>query len=126
MVNTRRLWSPKDEQAWVHDRFDVMDMHDFHGDNARTSVLQLSASVDPVSHQVKVCEFGSARILNLCASALRLSLNGHQSKGNAESDNVGVIVNPKGDMKGFSITGPIGKECADLWPRIASAANAIV
>jgi hypothetical protein len=27
---------------------------------------------------------------------------------------------------GSSITGPIGKECADLWPRIASAANAIV
>eukprot|EP00252_Welwitschia_mirabilis_P001452 TRINITY_DN11311_c0_g1_i1.p1 TRINITY_DN11311_c0_g1~~TRINITY_DN11311_c0_g1_i1.p1 ORF type:complete len:171 (+),score=11.53 TRINITY_DN11311_c0_g1_i1:147-659(+) len=71
-------------------------------------------------------------------------------------DNAGVIVNPKGEMKGkwqtnvlheygislsnllsyflfstFSIvgsaiTGPIGKECADLWPRIASAANAIV
>jgi hypothetical protein len=33
MVNTRRLWSPKDEQAWVHDRFDEMDMHDFYGDN---------------------------------------------------------------------------------------------
>jgi len=26
-------------------------------------------------------------------------------------------------MKGSAITGPIGKECADLWPRIASAAN---
>jgi len=39
-------------------------------------------------------------------------------------DNVGVIVNPKGEMKGSAITGPIGKECADLWPRIASAANA--
>jgi hypothetical protein len=32
-VNSRRLWSPKDEQAWVHDRFDEMDLHDFHGDN---------------------------------------------------------------------------------------------
>ncbi|KAJ7972597.1 Ribosomal protein [Quillaja saponaria] len=41
-------------------------------------------------------------------------------------DNAGVIVNPKGEMKGSAITGPIGKECADLWPRIASAANAIV
>ncbi|KAL3686717.1 hypothetical protein R1sor_013026 [Riccia sorocarpa] len=40
-------------------------------------------------------------------------------------DNAGVIVNPKGEMKGSAITGPIGKECADLWPRIASAANAI-
>lgn len=30
------------------------------------------------------------------------------------------------DCVGSAITGPIGKECADLWPRIASAANAIV
>ncbi len=29
-------------------------------------------------------------------------------------------------ITGSAITGPIGKECADLWPRIASAANAIV
>lgn len=29
-------------------------------------------------------------------------------------------------LVGSAITGPIGKECADLWPRIASAANAIV
>eukprot|EP01026_Neomeris_dumetosa_P042162 TRINITY_DN3505_c1_g1_i2.p1 TRINITY_DN3505_c1_g1~~TRINITY_DN3505_c1_g1_i2.p1 ORF type:complete len:142 (+),score=22.78 TRINITY_DN3505_c1_g1_i2:78-503(+) len=41
-------------------------------------------------------------------------------------DNAGVIVNPKGEMKGSAITGPVAKECADLWPRIASAANAIV
>ncbi|XP_057954937.1 large ribosomal subunit protein uL14-like [Malania oleifera] len=41
-------------------------------------------------------------------------------------DNAGVIMNPKGEMKGSAITGPIGKECADLWPRITSAANAIV
>jgi hypothetical protein len=31
-----------------------------------------------------------------------------------------------GGFAGSAITGPIGKECADLWPRIASAANAIV
>lgn len=93
-------------------------------------------------------------------------------------DNAGVIVNPKGEMKGactlrgggtslnaFSssdpglvavrtrsgdrflwrwalivpcllalsflvagsaITGPVAKECADLWPRVAAAANSIV
>ncbi|RKO83395.1 putative RPL23A-60S large subunit ribosomal protein L23.e [Blyttiomyces helicus] len=35
-------------------------------------------------------------------------------------DNAGVIVNPKGEMKGSAITGPVGKECADLWPKIAS------
>ncbi|CAI9102515.1 OLC1v1000797C1 [Oldenlandia corymbosa var. corymbosa] len=41
-------------------------------------------------------------------------------------DNTGVIVNPKEKMKGSAISGPIGKECDDLWPRIASVANAIV
>ena len=41
-------------------------------------------------------------------------------------DNAGVIVNPKnGDMKGSGITGPVAKECADLWPKIASNAGSI-
>merc|ERR1719261_340836 len=40
-------------------------------------------------------------------------------------DNAGVIVNPKGDLKGSAIAGPVAKECADIWPRIASAANSI-
>ena len=41
-------------------------------------------------------------------------------------DNAGVIVNPKGEMKGSAIAGPVAKECADIWPRIASAAGTIV
>ena len=41
-------------------------------------------------------------------------------------DNAGVIVNPKGEMKGSGINGPVAKECADLWPRIASAAGSIL
>ena len=41
-------------------------------------------------------------------------------------DNAGVIVNPKGEMKGSAITGPVAKECADLWPRIASASSTII
>ena len=40
-------------------------------------------------------------------------------------DNAGVIVNDKGDMKGSAIQGPIAKECAELWPKIASCAPAI-
>jgi len=40
-------------------------------------------------------------------------------------DNAGVIVNAKGEMKGSAITGPVAKECAELWPRIASAAGTI-
>eukprot|EP00294_Goniomonas_avonlea_P017065 CAMPEP_0114544790 /NCGR_PEP_ID=MMETSP0114-20121206/3061_1 /TAXON_ID=31324 /ORGANISM="Goniomonas sp, Strain m" /LENGTH=140 /DNA_ID=CAMNT_0001729187 /DNA_START=39 /DNA_END=461 /DNA_ORIENTATION=+ len=41
-------------------------------------------------------------------------------------DNAGVIVNPKGEMKGSAVTGPVAKECADLWPRIASNSGTIV
>ncbi|XP_043857496.1 60S ribosomal protein L23-like [Dromiciops gliroides] len=40
-------------------------------------------------------------------------------------DNAGVIVNNTGEMKGSAITGPIAKECADLWLRIASNAGSI-
>ena len=41
-------------------------------------------------------------------------------------DNAGVIVNVKGEMKGSAITGPVAKECADIWPRIASNAGSIL
>jgi len=41
-------------------------------------------------------------------------------------DNAGVIVSAKGEMKGTGITGPVAKECADLWPRIASNAGTVV
>jgi len=40
-------------------------------------------------------------------------------------DNGAVIINPKGEMKGSAITGPVAKECADIWPRVASAAGTI-
>ena len=41
-------------------------------------------------------------------------------------DNAGVIVNAKGDLKGSAVMGPVSKECADLWPRIASAAGTVL
>ena len=41
-------------------------------------------------------------------------------------DNAGVIVNVKGEMKGSAITGPVAKECADIWPRIASNSGTVV
>ena len=40
-------------------------------------------------------------------------------------DNAGVIINEKGEMKGSAVTGPVAKECADLWPKIASVASAV-
>ena len=33
------------------------------------------------------------------------------------------IVNPKGEMKGSAITGPVGKEAADLWPVCAALSS---
>jgi len=41
-------------------------------------------------------------------------------------DNAGVIVNNKGEMKGSAVAGPVAKECADLWPRIASNSGSIL
>ena len=41
-------------------------------------------------------------------------------------DNAGVIVNPKGEMKGSAVTGPVAKECAELWPRIAANSGSII
>jgi len=38
-------------------------------------------------------------------------------------DNAGVIVNAKGEMKGSGITGPVAKECADIWPQISKNAS---
>jgi len=40
-------------------------------------------------------------------------------------DNAGVLVNDKGEMKGSAITGPVAKECAELWPKVSSTAPAI-
>ena len=41
-------------------------------------------------------------------------------------DNAGVIVNPKGEMKGSAVSGPVAKECADLWPKISSKATSVL
>jgi len=41
-------------------------------------------------------------------------------------DNAGVIVNPKGEMKGSGIQGPVAKEAADMWPRVSANSSVIV
>eukprot|EP00818_Percolomonas_sp_WS_P010139 CAMPEP_0117450260 /NCGR_PEP_ID=MMETSP0759-20121206/8374_1 /TAXON_ID=63605 /ORGANISM="Percolomonas cosmopolitus, Strain WS" /LENGTH=140 /DNA_ID=CAMNT_0005242771 /DNA_START=36 /DNA_END=458 /DNA_ORIENTATION=- len=40
-------------------------------------------------------------------------------------DNAGVIVNAKGEMKGSVISGPVAKESADAWPKIASRSQSV-
>ena len=41
-------------------------------------------------------------------------------------DNAAVIMTPEGEMRGSEVRGPIAKEAAERWPRIASAASIIV
>jgi len=41
-------------------------------------------------------------------------------------DNAAVIITPEGEMRGSEIRGPVSKEAAERWPRIASAASIIV
>ncbi|XP_025205844.1 60S ribosomal protein L23-like [Melanaphis sacchari] len=40
-------------------------------------------------------------------------------------DDAGIIIYKKGELKGCTITGPLARECAALWPRIASYARII-
>ena len=41
-------------------------------------------------------------------------------------DNAAVIITPEGEMRGSEIRGPVAKEAAERWPRIASAASIIL
>ena len=41
-------------------------------------------------------------------------------------DNAAVIVTDTGETKGTDIKGPVSREAADRWPRIAATANTIV
>jgi len=41
-------------------------------------------------------------------------------------DNAAVVMTPEGEMKGTQIRGPVAREAAERWPRIASASSIIV
>jgi len=41
-------------------------------------------------------------------------------------DNAAVIITVEGEMKGSEIRGPVAREAAERWPRIASASSTIV
>lgn len=41
-------------------------------------------------------------------------------------DNAAVIITPEGEMKGSEVRGPVAREAAERWPRIASMASIIV
>jgi len=41
-------------------------------------------------------------------------------------DNAAVIMTPEGELKGTEIRGPVAKEAAERWPRVANLASIIV
>ncbi|HDN17515.1 50S ribosomal protein L14 [Candidatus Bathyarchaeota archaeon ex4484_205] len=41
-------------------------------------------------------------------------------------DNAAVLVLPTGDLKGTEIRGPVAREAADRWPRVAALASIII
>lgn len=41
-------------------------------------------------------------------------------------DNAAVIMTPEGELKGTEIRGPVAKEAAERWPRVANLANIII
>lgn len=41
-------------------------------------------------------------------------------------DNAAVLITPEGEMKGTEIRGPVAKEAAERWPRLAGIANIII
>ena len=41
-------------------------------------------------------------------------------------DNAAVLTNEQGETKGSAIKGPVSREAAERWPRIAAAATTIV
>jgi ribosomal protein L14 len=55
-----------------------------------------------------------------CSNAIHYCVRTQLTADNSQ------IVNPKGEMKGSAITGPVGKEAAELWPRIASNSGVVM
>jgi len=41
-------------------------------------------------------------------------------------DNAAVIMTPEGELRGSEIKGPVAREAAERWPRIASMSNIII
>ncbi|MEM0077048.1 MAG: uL14 family ribosomal protein, partial [Thermoproteota archaeon] len=41
-------------------------------------------------------------------------------------DNAAVLVTREGDLKGTEIRGPVAREAADMWPKLAAMASIII
>merc|ERR1739847_132747 len=96
------------------------------GYKGRLNRMPAAASGDMVMATVKKGK-PELRKKVMPAVVIRQSKPFHRKNGTTIyfEDNAGVIVNNKGEMKGSAITGPVAKECADMWPRIASNASSV-
>jgi len=41
-------------------------------------------------------------------------------------DNAAVVMTPEGELKGTEIRGPVAKEAAERWPRVANLASTVI
>jgi large subunit ribosomal protein L14 len=41
-------------------------------------------------------------------------------------DNAAVIMTPEGELKGTEIRGPVAREAAERWPRVANLASIVL
>ncbi len=41
-------------------------------------------------------------------------------------DNAAIVITPEGELRGSAIKGPVAKEAAERWPRVASVASMII
>ena len=41
-------------------------------------------------------------------------------------DNAAVVITPEGELRGSAIRGPVAKEAAERWPRVANIASIII
>jgi len=41
-------------------------------------------------------------------------------------DNAAVIMTPEGELKGTEVRGPVAREAAERWPRVANLASTVI
>jgi len=41
-------------------------------------------------------------------------------------DNAAILITPEGELRGTKINGPVAREAAELWPRVAGASSMII
>jgi large subunit ribosomal protein L14 len=56
----------------------------------------------------------------------RRSFRRHEGMRVQFEDNAAVIMTPEGELKGTEIRGPVAREAAERWPRVANLASIII